>query len=98
MSEFENTWVIIAYLDGLTLQRFVRIVDVLQRDAVELSLVDVRYPVVLPPLRRTDGTFQVVLEADIGESENGQSPRRGRDGRRGKRKARINEKVPSNWP
>lgn len=73
------------YLDSLTLEWLIRIVDVLERDAVELSLVDVRYPVVLPSLGRTDGTFQIVSEADVGESANGD---------RGE--MRINKKVPSN--
>lgn len=44
--------------------------DVLEGDAVELALVDVRYPVVLPPLGRADRTFQKVLEANVGESAN----------------------------
>lgn len=38
------------HLDCLILERFIRIVDVLERDAVELALVDVCDPVVLAPL------------------------------------------------
>lgn len=53
------------YLDGLVLERLVRIVHVLERDAVELSLVDVRYPVVLPALGRADRALQVVLEPNV---------------------------------
>lgn len=41
------------------------IVDVLESDAVELAFVDVRDAVVLPPLRRADGTLQTVSKADV---------------------------------
>lgn len=41
----------------------IRIVNVLQRDAVELALVDVRDAIVFASLRWTDRTFHVVPEA-----------------------------------
>lgn len=38
---------------------------VFQCDAVELSFIDVRYAIVFTSLGWTDGTFQVITEADI---------------------------------
>lgn len=56
---------VLTHLNRLILDRMVRVVDVLERDAVELALVDVRDAVVLPPLRRADGTLQTVAKADV---------------------------------
>ena len=58
-------WRLAAYLDGLILERLVRIVHVLERNAVELALVDVRYPIVFPALGRADRAFQIVFEANV---------------------------------
>lgn len=51
----------------------IRIVHVLERYAVELSLVDVRDPVVLLSLRAAYGALQVVLETDRRVSAEGRS-------------------------
>lgn len=50
------------YLYGLILEGLVRVVYVLQGDAIELAFVDVRDAVVLPPLRTAARRLQVVLE------------------------------------
>lgn len=54
--------VCITHLDSLVLERLVGVVHVLERDAVELPLVDVGDAVVLAPLRRAGRRLQVVLE------------------------------------
>lgn len=51
----------------MVLEWFIRIVDVLERDAVELALVDVSDPVILAPLRTAARGLQVVLEAVRGK-------------------------------
>lgn len=60
-----------SYLDCLPCleERFVRIGYVFQRDSIELTLVDVRYSVVLAALRRADRRLQVILESVIRETE-----------------------------
>lgn len=57
-----KTMVQCTYLNSLVLEWFVRIVYVLECDAVELSLVDVCDAVVLAPLRAAARRLQVVLE------------------------------------
>jgi len=54
-----------SYLDRLSRleERFVGVRHVVQRDPVELALVDVRYSVVLATLRRADGRLQVVFKS-----------------------------------
>lgn len=56
------------YLHRLVLKRLLRVVHILQANAIKLSLVYVRDAVVLTPLRRTNRTLQVVLEAYASES------------------------------
>lgn len=43
-------------------KRFVRIRYVVESYTIELTLIDVRYSVVLASLRRTDGRLQMILE------------------------------------
>lgn len=59
------------YLDRLSRleERLVRIGHVLERDPVELALVDVRYSVVLATLRRADWSLQLVLESVSREAD-----------------------------
>lgn len=55
-----NLW---TYLNGLIFQRFVRIMYVLERNPVELALVDVGDAVVLAPLGAAACSLQVVFKA-----------------------------------
>lgn len=50
------------YLDGLRLEGLVGVRHILHGDPVELALVDVGDSVILAPLVRRDGCFQVVPE------------------------------------
>lgn len=52
-----------SYLYCLVLEGLIRVGDVFERDAVELSFVNVRNPVIFSSLTRRNGRFQVVLEA-----------------------------------
>lgn len=58
------------YLDCLIFERMIGIVHILQRYAVELSLVDVRDAIVFASLGWTDRALQVVAEALRREAKN----------------------------
>lgn len=51
------------YLNSLVFERFVRIVYVLECNAVELAFVDIGDTVILTPLGAAARCFQVVFEA-----------------------------------
>ena len=57
-----------AHLDCGVLEWLVRVGHILHADAVELSLVDVRQPVVLAPLARRYRRLQEEAEAVVGEA------------------------------
>lgn len=53
----------LTYLDRLILKGLVWIMDVLQRDAIELALINVGNAVVLAPLRAATSRFEVIFES-----------------------------------
>lgn len=66
-----SNYLFCSYLDCLPCleERLVRIGHVLQRDPVELALINVRYSVILAALRRADRRLQVVLKSVIRETK-----------------------------
>lgn len=58
------------HLNCCTFEWLVGIGNVFECYAVELSLVDISYSVVLPSLARRDRRFQKVFKSDIGMSGN----------------------------
>lgn len=53
------------HLNCLIFNWMIGIGHVFQCDAIELSFIDVRYAIVFTSLGWTDGTFQVITEADV---------------------------------
>lgn len=57
----------LTHLNGLRLEGLLLVREKVERDPVELTLVDVRDTVILPPLTRRDGRLQVVAETAVEE-------------------------------